>query len=338
MGGLSMNGRTFWEILSEGVGFKTGLTLDREDLLSLFNTDDRFADLADLPADEAHGRRFESVEYEELFFFLLFKLGRLERERRPSPMADLHHKYKNDPIRSNFVNGVGELFLEFSNSIDLGKVGAVIDPRRFISLVVERYGADALEMAMQLLGSVNASVIGSPWSRAREVTWDNDVALRELFRSEGLVAPVGPFVDQRYIDFLHRNFDRIDEVNWRKFEGLTGDFFQREGYRVELGPGRNDGGVDLRVWTDSATSNNPPTILVQCKREKAPVGRVVMKALYADVLHEGATSGLIVTSSRLSPGARDDRNARGYPIADADRATVREWIRKLRRPGAGYVG
>jgi restriction system protein len=188
-----------------------------------------------------------------------------------------------------------------------------------------------------MLAAANASVVGSPWSKAREIDWADEVALRDLFKSEGLGAPDGAFVEQRYIDFLHRNFERIDQINWRKFEGLTGDFFQREGYRVELGPGRNDGGVDLRIWSGEVEPGLPPTILVQCKRQKTPVERVVMKALYADILHEGADSGLIVTTSRISPGAGDDRTARGYPIESANRGTLRTWIESMRKPGAGFL-
>lgn len=280
----------------------------------------------------------ESVEYEDVFFFLLFKLGRLEQNRRPVPIADLYHRYKGDPVRSKMVYGVGELFVEFGRGIDYSKVSKAIDPSPFIRAVFERYGKDGLDLGMQLLGSANASVVGSPWSKAREIDWEKEVNLRDLFKSEGLVAPDGPFVDQRYIDYLNRNFERIGEINWRKFEGLTGDFYRHEGYRVDIGPGRNDGGVDLRIWKSDAAEGEPPTILVQCKRQKDKVDRVVMKALYADILHEKATSGLIVTTSRLSPGARGDRTARGYPIEEADRATVKTWIEKLRRPGAGYVG
>ena len=338
MSGITVSGLSFWETLSESVGFKTGVTLGRDELAELFKSDLRFAELADLPADEQHGRRFESVEYEELYHFILFKLGRLEHEGRSFPVIALHHKYKTHPAQYATAMGVAELFVEFGNSIEWERVVKAIDPSPFLRSARERYGVRGLDMAMELLGSVNARAIGSPWSRAREVNWDDEVALRDLFKSEGLIAPDGPFIDQRYIDFLHRNFDRIDEVNWRKFEGLTGEFFLREGYEVQLGPGRNDGGVDLRVWPKGNAPGQPPTLLVQCKREKAPISRVVLKALYADVVHEGATSGLIVTTSRLSPGARNDRNARGYPIEEAERPTVKAWIEKLRQPGAGYVG
>ena len=338
MGSFAMSGLDFWQSLSDGVGFKTGLALDHDDLLAMLQGDERFADLAALPADEAHGRRFGSVEYEEIFSYLLFKLGRLEQPMRPMPIGGLYHKYKSDAARLKVVYGVGDLFIEFGKSPEFESAKGAIDPRRFIQAAFDRYGKSGLDIAMELVASVNASIVGSPWSTAREIKWTEEVALRDLFKSEGLVAPDGPFLDQRYIDFLHRNFERIDEINWRKFEGLTGDFFQKEGYRVELGPGRNDGGVDLRVWANDLPPSLPPTILVQCKRHKAPVDRVTLKALYADVLHEKASSGLIVTTSRLSHGARDDRNARAYPIDDADRATVREWIEKLRTPGAGFIG
>ena len=43
----------------------------------------------------------------------------------------------------------------------------------------------------------------------------------------------------------------------------------------------------------------------QCKRQKEKVGKVVVKALWADVQHEKASPGLIVTTSRLSPGAKE---------------------------------
>ena len=99
-------------------------------------------------------------------------------------------------------------------------------------------------------------------------------------------------------------------------------------YEVELGSGRNDDNVDIRAWADGSVG--PPTILIQCKREKNKVGKVVVNALYADIQHEQAKSGLIVTTSALSPGARKIRTARGYPIEKADRIKVLQWIKAMR--------
>jgi restriction system protein len=71
-------------------------------------------------------------------------------------------------------------------------------------------------------------------------------------------------------------------------------------------------------------------ILVQCKRQKAKIEKALVKSVYADVLEEKAKSGLIVTTSVLSPGAEATRTARNYPIEATDRTTLRTWLEKLR--------
>ncbi|MFM9587267.1 restriction endonuclease, partial [Streptomyces caniscabiei] len=92
------------------------------------------------------------------------------------------------------------------------------------------------------------------------------------------------------------------------------EWFQREGYDVELGPGRNDGSIDVRLWQPGAAPGAPPAVIVQCKRQTRKIERIVVKALYADVLAEGAGAGLVVTTSDISPGAARDIAARAYPI------------------------
>jgi restriction system protein len=146
------------------------------------------------------------------------------------------------------------------------------------------------------------------------VNWKDSADLRGLFESASLDTQYGTFFDQRYIDYLARNFDAIDRIHWRKFEGLTAEFFSKEGWRVEIGPGQGDDGVDVRVWPRDVDVNSAPAILIQCKRQKETVGKVIVKSLYADVLHEKAESGLIVTTSRLATGAQKTSSARMYPV------------------------
>jgi restriction system protein len=67
------------------------------------------------------------------------------------------------------------------------------------------------------------------------------------------------------------------------------------------------------------------------------VSKVIVKALYTDVTHEAANSGLIVTTSWLSPGAKAVCEARKYPIEEADRETIRTWVHEMRKPGAGIA-
>lgn len=136
---------------------------------------------------------------------------------------------------------------------------------------------------------------------------------------------------------MARNNETLPSMHWRKFEELTAEFFAREGYQVELGPGSNDDGVDVRVWKSGQNATDHPHCLIQCKRHKKKIGRVVVKGLAADVDYEGAEYGLIVTTSELSPGARHTVSARGYPIREVDKGALGKWLTRLQTPGTGIV-
>jgi restriction system protein len=62
-----------------------------------------------------------------------------------------------------------------------------------------------------------------------------------------------------------------------------------------------------------------------------------VKGLYADVKHEEAEYGVIVTTSELSPGARTTIAARGYPVKEVERDGVGKWLTTLRSPGTGII-
>lgn len=145
----------------------------------------------------------------------------------------------------------------------------------------------------------------------------------------------GEYIDQRFIDYLYRNFSDIDKIHWRKLEQLTAEYFHKSSWDIKLGAGRNDDGVDIRVSKKSAISEHPEVILIQCKRQKKKVEKIVVKALWADVLDKNATSGLIVTTSKLSPGAQKVCSARSYRIDCADRMTLKNWLNEMRSPGTG---
>ena len=70
-------------------------------------------------------------------------------------------------------------------------------------------------------------------------------------------------------------------------------------------------------------------------RYKNKIDRTVVKALWADVQWERADSGLIVTTSSIAPGAKDDCIARGYNIKQADKNVISKWLENMRTPGSG---
>lgn len=312
------------ESLIEFAGFKTGILLTDAELRRHLP---EFAQLLD--GDPGQHLRMRPETYDEVSYALLTALGAAS-SAHPASAIDLYAKYQGDPERLDVQFGVGDIAFELTKQHVLSNGLGPIDLSRLLPLSFERFGAVGAEIAQEYLDLAQRAVDESPWNRFRPVDWKDEVELRSLFEHAELKTAYGSFFDQRFIDYLHKNFNSIDDIHWRKFEGLTAEYFTREGAHVELGPGGNDDGVDARIWWPGDDPTRPAAILIQCKREKTKVGKVVLKSLYADVLHEKAKSGLIVTTQALSPGAERVRKAREYPISAADRATLRTWIGAMR--------
>src|SRR3954452_11078797 len=129
--------------------------------------------------------------------------------------------------------------------------------------------------------------------------------------------------------------DALDRIHWRQFERLCAEYFRRQGYHVLLGPGRDDDGIDLRVWPHEDASTKPPLLVVQCKRQRQKVGKVTVKALWADVTANSSFRGLLAATSLVSPGGIQTIRSRGYGIDVADRDAVADWLSTMRTPGPG---
>src|SRR5690606_16873178 len=110
--------------------------------------------------------------------------------------------------------------------------------------------------------------------------WNERLALDILFKGGEHHPEGGRFIDQRFVNYLNANHAQLLNMHWRKFEELTAEYFDRDGYQVELGPGRNDDGVDVRIWhPDQNQDIEPPHIIIQCKRSKNKVKKLVVKGL-----------------------------------------------------------
>jgi restriction system protein len=182
--------------------------------------------------------------------WLLFKIGNIETPISMPPLFDVVRRYLDKPGKLKLLMTVGdEPFRVTGRALDRAEKRGekTIDPTPLIKQIERKHGVCAAQMAVEMVLSLNRSLHIMPWSRIRMVDWKDTVRLHDLFKNELLTTHYGFFLDQRFIDFLSSNFDRIDEINWRKFEGLAGEFFAREGYHVEMGRGRGDQGVDLRV-------------------------------------------------------------------------------------------
>lgn len=317
--------------VSEVAGCKAGIALNRDQIIQHVPA---YADF--MLGDDDQMIRIRAEEAEELFGDLLHALGNVHSPGITFPSDSLLRRYRNDPELGPLGPIILQLFLDMFPTLEQrSPPDEPIDLTPFLKEAKHRHGAAGAMLAMEFIDDIEQSIHKKPWVDFRRLTWKNTVELSELFDSENLQSLYGRFFDQRFIDYLYRNFEAIDQINWRQFEGLTCEFFDRAGFQVEIGEGRNDDGIDGRVWMPGETRESPPTILIQCKRQKDKVQKVVVKALWADIVAGNARSGIIVTTSSLSPGAQRVCTARAYPITEADRITVRQWVESMRSPHTG---
>jgi restriction system protein len=338
VGSIIFAPQTLADNLSETAGYKAGLALSLEELCDHLSGTD-YPDL--ILKSESGMVRLRAEEHEALFYKLLHRIGYTAEEYDGDfTGAKRFHRYRKNKRELEVFQGMLEIFAAtWDDVMDQAlKSGAKsLDPTPFLAACMAKYGKLGLRMAMEQIEVVNRAVTLSPQSLGRAVEWENTLALKGLFEGSTDAPQVGRFLDQRFIDYLSNNTGRLPAMHWRKFEELSAEFFSREGFKVELGPGGNDDGVDLRIWDSDAPLGAKPLCLVQCKRQMAKVEKVIVKGLYADVQHEGAQYGVLVTTSALSPGARTTVKARGYPIREVDRDAVVRWLGALRTPGTGIV-
>ncbi|MFG2379173.1 restriction endonuclease [Streptomyces sp. NPDC048504] len=195
--------------------------------------------------------------------------------------------------------------------------------------------ADAVDLVFREEDFKNAS---DPWKRwVRTVEWNDVLDLADLFTSDSATASYGRFFDQRFVTYLASRYEDLAAIHWRKFEALVAEYFHRAGFEVELGPGRNDNGVDIRVWESGTAGGgqSPPLMIVQCKRERRKISKVVVKALAADVAWEHARTGMLVATVDWSPGAREVVRTRSYPVQEVNGEAVRSWLKAMQSSDTG---
>ncbi len=106
----------------------------------------------------------------------------------------------------------------------------------------------------------------------------------------------------------------IAEMDWKDFEHLIRELFEWEfnstGGEVKVTQASRDGGVDAVVFDPDPIRGGK--IVVQAKRYTKTVDVSSVRDLYGTVLNEGATKGVIITTSDYGPDAYDF--AKGKPL------------------------
>lgn len=125
-------------------------------------------------------------------------------------------------------------------------------------------------------------------------------------------------VNEELIRYLAANPSKMRELSPRKFEELIADMFRNQGFEVTLTPPSKDGGMDvIAVQRDGIGT---VMIIVECKRyaETNKVGVEIARGLYGVVEQQGATRGIIATTSFFTKGAVEFRNTVEHRLGLAD--------------------
>lgn len=254
---------------SERVGYKSGLALSVQEIVE--HCGEVKPVVAALMAEADVPIRLRANEIEDAFQLVLHRLGRLETPFVGHGPTLLDFKYMNNSRKHRLFDRVMSLLGEFHFDKGRRALSDGFDKSAFFAFVKDEMPEEGVAIAVELVDLIEKSEEAGPWEwmDARQYDWVRTIDLKDLFLSEQLDGMHGTFFDQRFVDYLSMNFDKLSSIHWRQFEALTGEFFSRAGFEVDMGPGRNDGGIDIRVWDPGSRAGSPPAILVQCKRQTA---------------------------------------------------------------------
>jgi restriction system protein len=138
------------------------------------------------------------------------------------------------------------------------------------------------------------------------------------------ITPVAPIInvrrdDKRFIpsygvaETLNEGVN-LAAMDWEDFEHLIREIFEKEftasGGEVRVTQASRDGGVDAVAFDPDPIRGGK--IVIQAKRYSHTVGVSAVRDLYGTLMNEGATKGVLVTTSDYGPDAYEFAN--GKPI------------------------
>jgi restriction system protein len=123
--------------------------------------------------------------------------------------------------------------------------------------------------------------------------------------------------DKRIVESKTVYYDEatnLAAMNWEDFEHLIRELFEKEflqnGGEVKVTQASRDGGVDAIAFDPDPIRGGK--IVIQAKRYTNTVGVSAVRDLYGTVMNEGATKGILVTTSDY--GSDSYEFAKGKPL------------------------
>lgn len=122
--------------------------------------------------------------------------------------------------------------------------------------------------------------------------------------------------------------ENLAAMGWRDFENLVRELFEKEfssdGSEVKITRASKDGGVDAVVFDPDPIRGGK--IIIQAKRYTNIVGISAVRDLYGTVMNEGATKGILITTSDY--GADSYNFIKDKPLSLLNGANLLHILRK----------
>ena len=146
-----------------------------------------------------------------------------------------------------------------------------------------------------------------------------------------LIIPDFEKINLELIEYFasHPN-ELYNKLSPRQFEKLIEAVFRNQGYRTELGPGYNDGGIDLRIFYKDAIGEISTLVQAKLYNPENPIRIDAVKAFAKTVDDEKANRGLFVATSRYLPGVKKFAEREGHMLTLATSKDVSKWCQQVR--------
>lgn len=112
----------------------------------------------------------------------------------------------------------------------------------------------------------------------------------------------------------------MHSLSWRDYEVLLAEIFKTQGFVVELGPGSNDGGVDITLIQRDPIGDMMTVVQAKKYATHNKIGLTEVQALFGAQVADGASKSLFVTTSKYAPVAKRfaARETVGMSLATSD--------------------
>jgi restriction system protein len=135
------------------------------------------------------------------------------------------------------------------------------------------------------------------------------------------VEPVMPFsrADPRVIEAIDviSTLDQrpnLLDLTFKEFESFVQNLFTKMGYETDQFRASGDGGIDCMAYKRDPVA--PMKIAVQAKLYTKTVSPTHVRDLYGTMQHEGATLGIMITTSGYGPGSVEFANGKPLHLID----------------------